>query len=127
MNTQAILKVIKGNKWLNGYYDMQNGDVMAMVVDKEYLKALCNITDKEDLFDKLKSLTGIYQYKHLIFANHWNYGCFLYAILKNSKLLRFEHLTISAYTYEKFTHDLTQWLKIQSEEDIQKYFSEEDD
>jgi hypothetical protein len=83
---KAILEQIKENKWLNGYYDMKNGDVFAMVTDKEYLNEIHVRDDIKKLFHSLKEYTGIYRYKNIIFANHY-FKDSLFTEQHNSKII----------------------------------------
>ena len=115
MNVKTICNKIKKNKWLNGYYDMKDGDVLAMVTDKEYLDSITHRASVKRLFSDLKNFNGIFKHKNIIFANHWNYGCFIYRI-ENNKLRQFEHLTIGAYQEEEFQSDIDkmvsgEWFK----------------
>ena len=73
MNQESICKEIKKNKSLNGYYDMCDGDVMAMEVDKEHLDCLTEVRNLKSLFNSLyNGVSGNWRYKNIVFANHYN-------------------------------------------------------
>lgn len=118
---EKICKEIKKNKWLNGYYDMMDGDVCAMVVDKEHLDRLHEVKTIKTLWKHMEIIgyNGNYIYKNIVFANHWNYGCFVY-LWDGKKLIEFEHLTLSAYKYNKFESDIERMTTMKKKEDIKK-------
>lgn len=125
MNEQEIIKELKKNNWLNGWYDFKEGDVMEIVNAEENFRGITTEKDITELFKYLyNEYNGIFRYKNLVFGNSWKYGCFVYAILQNGEIKEFEHLTISAFTPEKFNKFIERTQDIKTEEDIKHYFGE---
>jgi len=100
--SQIIKEIIAKNSWLNGWYDYEDGDLMAIVNQPEKFQEATERTDIKQLYSDLKNYDGVFKYKNLLFFNDWNYGTFVYDINNPDRSDYIEHLTINAMSYEHF-------------------------
>ena len=105
---KQVEKAFEQNKWINGFYDYRDGDLMAMLnASEQFLDNVNEVKDTYRLFEYLKGdYTGTFVYKNLLIFNHWDYGTFIYCLNDVDKGY-IEHLTMSAINYEEFVGYIT--------------------
>jgi hypothetical protein len=100
---QIIKEIVDKNSWLNGWYDYEDGDLMAIVNQPEkFTGKPKEHTSLIQLYDDLQNYDGVFKYKNLLFFNDWQYGTFVYDINNPDTSDYIEHLTINAMPYEHF-------------------------
>jgi len=98
---KIVEEIVDSNRWLNGWYDYRDGDIMALVNQPEKFIGLPKEhTNLIELFTDLKNYDGTFKYKNLLFFKDWRYGVFVYDIENPKDYI--EHLTIDVMTSETF-------------------------
>jgi hypothetical protein len=120
---EKILNQVLKNKWINGMVDYADGDLFALCNSEEIYNGVKKCRTAKQLFQYLNNFDGIFTYGNLVFANSWKYGTFVYVFLP-TELKEFEHLTIDAFKFDEFRKWLREANKIQTKEDIKKYFGD---
>jgi len=90
---QEVLRLVRKNKWLNGYYDFMDGDPLEALEESGDFESVVPVNSQEELWQKLNNYQGLYRYDNLYFANHMSYGCFVYIVKDRAE--EFEHITFS--------------------------------
>ena len=105
MIKEIVKRIVDSNDWLNGMYDYEDGDIMAIVEEPEKYMKVKEYKDIKELFMRLKhGYEGTFKYKNLLFFNSYHYGTFVYDIEKAKKDPSdyIEHLTMDYMSFEKF-------------------------
>lgn len=97
-----LIEKIKKNECLNGNLDIRDGDPFSALENFEIItKEITYVKTVKELWRNLINYSGSFNYDNLYFVNHPNSGCFVY-VFENDKMLFIDHLTISAFTFERF-------------------------
>ena len=106
--SRIVRKIIDSNGWLNGWYDYQDGDLMAMVNQPEKFEEVSEVNDLQELYRLLRSYDGTFKYGKLLFFRDWRYGTFVYDIDKPESYV--EHLSMDAISLERFIEIVNELL-----------------
>ena len=100
--SQILAEILKHNNWLNGWYDYQDGDLMAIANEPEKYQQITEVESIEELYQLLQNYEGAFKLKdsRLIFMNSMKYGCFVYKMPNAESYV--EHLTMEAISLERF-------------------------
>ena len=110
MNLDSIIRsVFENNNWINGWYDYFDGNVMAPINAEDDYRGYTVIDSIEKLYNTLRNYDGIFVYKNLIFAKHWNYGTFVYRT--SDPLNYIEHLSIDGVGFDEFRRLIIRLLR----------------
>lgn len=99
---KIVKEIIQNNNWLNGIYDHKDGDIIAIVNQREKFQEVTEKTDLKKLYSDLKKYDGVFKYRNLLFFNDSQYGTFVYDINSSNRENYIEHLTMSAMPFEHF-------------------------
>jgi hypothetical protein len=98
---KLVIREMAKNEWLNGFVDIQEGDLFAGLENWDMIKRISKVDNIKDLWQNLNTYQQTFKFMNFYFANHLAYGCFVY-IVKNGKAKQFEHLTINSMGFHKF-------------------------
>jgi hypothetical protein len=120
-----VLDLVKRNYWLSGDAKADEGDPLAGLEDSSMFAEVTPVETPLELWSLIRNYQGIFRYRNLYFANHMDYGCFVY-IVKAGEAKEFENITFEKY--DKFEKWLTKVLLIDGEtstvsEFYKKYYS----
>jgi hypothetical protein len=119
---EKVLKLIDQNEWLNGMADLANGDPLAGFENREMMTKIVQVEDPETLWRYIQNYQGTFKYKGFYFANHMQYGCFVY-VAKGSRVMEFEN--ISFEKKERFLNWLKEIVEIYEKTNTVEEFHEE--
>jgi hypothetical protein len=77
---RTIAEVLEYNDWLNGNYDLMEGDISAITKADEFYRTWTDADDVEELWRMLRNYTGVFKHGDLLFFADHNYGIFVYKI-----------------------------------------------
>jgi len=111
---KLVEEIVDSNDWLNGMYDYEDGDIMAIAEEPEKYMSIKECNSIKELFSYLKQgYEGTFKYKNLLFFNSYQYGTFVYDIEKAEKDPKryVEHLTMDSIAFEKFSEIINELVK----------------
>jgi len=77
---KTIDEALRTNLWLNGTYDFEEGDLVALDKADEYYRDWTEVKTIEELWRMIRNYTGVFVFKRLIFFSDHHYGIFVYRV-----------------------------------------------
>ena len=104
---EFVGEVLARNKWINGIYNANDGDVMAVLEYEDMFSKPSFVDNLDELYKYLKhGYTGTFVWKNIVIFNHpYDFGTFVYRMPKYDTYE--EHLTMDAIELEDFKDIIT--------------------